>query len=176
MHDGVDTDFHSPAAKPQLPPAVGAISNDAEVVTYATRGMEPHRGFPEFMRALAKLQSRRPKLHAIIGGQDRVAYGPQRRDGRSWKEAMLAELSLDRSRISWTGLLTRGDYVNLLRSAHVHVYLSVPFVLSWSMIEAMSIGCPLVLSDTEPVREAAQAPGKRHACRSPGYRRPCRCH
>lgn len=155
MHDGVDTDYHAPADTPALPKALAEVPADAEIVSYATRGMEPHRGFPEFMRALARLQARRPKLHAIIGGQDRIAYGPARADGRGWKQAMLDELDLDETRIHWTGLLPRKDYLAVLQATDVHVYLSVPFVLSWSMIEAMSVGCPLVVSDTEPVREAA---------------------
>ena len=155
MHDGIDTDYHAPAASPALPKALAGIPADAEIVSYATRGMEPHRGFPEFMRTLARLQVRRPNLHAIIGGQDRVAYGPARADGRGWKQAMLDELDLDETRIHWTGLLPRKEYLGLLQATHVHVYLSVPFVLSWSMIEAMSTGCPLVASDIEPVREAA---------------------
>ncbi len=155
MHDGIDTRFHAPTDSPVLPNGLAALPGDAEIVSYATRGMEPHRGFPEFMRALARLQARRPKLHAIIAGKDRIAYGPRRRDGRSWKEAMLDELDLDESRIHWTGLLPGQDYRALLQATHVHVYLSVPFVLSWSMIEAMSTGCPLVASDTPPVREAA---------------------
>ena len=155
MHDGVDTDYHAPSEAPELPEALAALPADAEIVSYATRGMEMHRGFPEFMRALAKLQADRPKLHAIIAGQDRVAYGPAREDGRGWKEAMLDELDLDESRIHWTGLLPRKHYVGVLQKTHAHVYLSVPFVLSWSMIEAMSVGCPMVASDTAPVREAA---------------------
>lgn len=174
MHDGIDTDFHTPGPAPGQAPdcpvpdhqapdrpaperldALDGLPADAEIVSYATRGMEPHRGFPDFMRALARLQRRRPNLHAVIGGQDRVAYGPPRADGRSWKQAMLDELDLDQSRIHWTGLLPRGDFLALLRRSHVHVYLSVPFVLSWSMIEAMSAGCALVASDVAPVREAA---------------------
>lgn len=155
MHDGVDTDYHAPSDYPDLPDALKALPADAEIVSYATRGMELHRGFPEFMRALARLQAARPKLHAIIVGQDRVAYGPSREDGRGWKEAMQEELDLDESRIHWTGLLPRKQYLGVLQKTDVHVYLSVPFVLSWSMIEAMSTGCALVASDTDTVREAA---------------------
>lgn len=153
MHDGVDTQLHAPAEKPNLPGRLPKLPDDAEIVTYATRGMEPHRGFPEFMRALEVLQKERPNLYAIIGGEDRVAYGPKLPKGESWKQIMLKELDLDQSRLVWTGLLPRAEYVQVLQSSHAHVYLTVPFVLSWSLIEAMSIGCPLVVSNTEPLRE-----------------------
>ncbi len=153
MHDGVDTRYYAPAENVAFP-VDDAIPADAEVITYATRGMEPHRGFPEFMQAVALLQKSRPRLHAIIGGTDRVAYGPQLPEGQSWKQIMLEKLELDESRLHWPGLLPKEKWRTLLQSTDVHVYLSVPFVLSWSMIEAMSAACPLVVSDTSPVQEA----------------------
>ena len=127
---------------------------DAEVVTYATRGMEPYRGFPEFMRALAALQAARPRLHAVIAGQDRVVYGAKLPEGESWKARMLAELTLDPARTHFVGLLPGDAYRRLLQATDAHVYLTLPFVLSWSFLEAMSIGAPLVASDNAPVREA----------------------
>lgn len=153
IHDGVDTDVHAPGR----PERIGdlEIARMPEIVTYATRGMEPQRGFPEFMRALDRLQKRRPGLHAIIVGEDRVAYGRQLPKGESWKKRMLAELSLDPDRTHFTGHLARPDYTAVLQASHAHVYLTAPFVLSWSMIEAMSAGCALVASDVEPVREFA---------------------
>ena len=129
------------------------MPDDAEVMTSITRGMEPHRGFPETMRALALLQRRRPRLHALIGGEDRVAYGAALPEGDSWKRRMLAELDLDLGRVHFTGLLSRRDMVEVLRASDVHVYLTVPFVLSWSLLDAMSTGCLIVASDTAPVRE-----------------------
>ena len=115
--------------------------------------MEPHRGFPETMRALALLQRARPRLHALIGGEDRVAYGAALPEGDSWKRRMLAELDLDLGRVHFTGLLSRPDLVEVLRASDVHLYLTVPFVLSWSLLDAMSTGCLIVASDTAPVRE-----------------------
>lgn len=155
MPDGIDMTRHAPAEAPRLPEAAAGVPAGAEILTYATRGMEPHRGFPEFCRALARLQKKRPNLYAVIGGEDRVAYGRKLPEGDSWKKRMLAELDLDQSRIVWTGNLPRADYIRLLQSSHCHAYLTVPFVLSWSFLEAMSIACPLVASDTLPVREAA---------------------
>lgn len=153
MHDGVDTELHSPGDRGREILARWGVPADAEVVTSITRGMEPHRGFPETMRALAELQRRRPRLHALVGGEDRVAYGAQLPEGESWKARMLAELDLDLSRIHFTGLLSRPDMVAVMRASDAHVYLTVPFVLSWSLIDAMSTGCLIVASDTAPVRE-----------------------
>jgi glycosyltransferase involved in cell wall biosynthesis len=152
MHDGVDTDLHSPGEGRGILARWG-VPEDAEVLTSITRGMEPHRGFPETMRAIARLQRRRPKLHALIGGEDRVAYGAALPEGESWKGRMLAELDLDLARLHFTGLLSRGDMVAVMRVSDVHVYLTVPFVLSWSLLDAMACGCLLVASDTAPVRE-----------------------
>ncbi|MEM1342960.1 MAG: glycosyltransferase [Pseudomonadota bacterium] len=153
VHDGVDTAVHAPATT--RPERIGALDTAAmpEIVTYATRGMEPQRGFPSFMRALEILQDRRPGLHAIIVGTDRVAYGRQLPEGESWKQRMLAECTLDESRTHFTGHLGRSDYLKVLQVTDAHVYLTAPFVLSWSMLEAMSTACPLVGADVEPVRE-----------------------
>lgn len=157
-HDGVDCETFAP--KPVgIPGWMEGVPGDAELVTYSTRGMEPHRGFPETMRALAQLQKTRPKMHAVIAGSDRVAYGTQLPDGESWKARMLAELDLDLSRIHFVGLLPYGRYRELLQASHAHIYLTLPFVLSWSMIEAMAVGCPLIVSDTPPVREALPEAG-----------------
>jgi glycosyltransferase involved in cell wall biosynthesis len=153
IHDGVDTQLHSPGDGGRAILARWGVPPDAEILTSITRGMEPHRGFPETMRAVAALQKRRPRLHALIGGEDRVAYGAQLPAGETWKGRMLAELDLDLSRVHFTGLLPRRDMVDLMRASDVHVYLTVPFVLSWSLLDAMSTGCLIVASDTEPVRE-----------------------
>jgi glycosyltransferase involved in cell wall biosynthesis len=153
MHDGVDTELHSPGDGGREILARWGVPEEAEVLTSITRGMEPHRGFPETMRAIARLQKSRPKLHALIGGEDRVAYGAALPEGDSWKSRMLAELDLDLGRIHFTGLLSRRDMVEVMRASDVHVYLTVPFVLSWSLLDAMATGCLIVASDTAPVRE-----------------------
>lgn len=154
LHDGVDCRRIAPDPAAALDIAGLSLPEDAELVTYATRGMELHRGFPQFMRVLERLQKRRPRLHAVIGGEDRIAYGAQLPEGQSWKQRMLAELDLDLSRVHFTGLLPRGAHIRLMQASDVHVYFTVPFVLSWSLIEAMSAGCALVASDVAPVREA----------------------
>jgi glycosyltransferase involved in cell wall biosynthesis len=152
MHDGIDTDLHSPGSGGPARARYG-IPEDAELVTSLARGMEPHRGFPEIMRCIARLQKRRPKLYAVIVGEDRVAYGSKLPEGDSWKRRMLDELDLDLARISFPGRIPRTEMVDLMRASDAHLYVTVPFVLSWSMLEAMSVGCLLVASDVAPVRE-----------------------
>lgn len=153
IHDGVDCVANQP--EPGKPMRLGNLdlSGAREIVTYATRSMEPHRGFPEFMRALARVQKNRPHLQAVICGEDRVAYGAKLPEGDSWKKRMLEELDLDLDRIHFTGLLPRPDFRTLLQATNLHIYFTVPFVLSWSLLEAMACGAPILSSNVEPVRE-----------------------
>ena len=153
QHDGVDTDYHSPEPGRRLKLPDIDLSDADEVVTYVARGMEPYRGFPQAMAAFAEVQKRRPRAHVVVVGEDRVAYGRRLPDGGTWRKKMLDKLDFDLDRLHFTGRLPRDQYREVLRASSVHVYLTVPFVLSWSMIEAMSAGCLLVASDTEPVRE-----------------------
>ncbi len=153
MHDGVDTDFFKPAHKSKLKIKNLDLSDADEILTYATRGMEPYRGFPEFMRAAARLQKERQGLHVVVVGEDRVAYGKRLPKDDSWKIRMLKELDFDENRLHFTGLLPYSDYVKVLQASTVQAYLTVPFVLSWSLIESLSCGALVVASDTAPVRE-----------------------
>lgn len=158
LHDGIDCVQNAPEPKARMVLPGLDLSDVAEVVTYATRSMEPHRGFPEFMRALARVQADRPGLHAVICGEDRVAYGTQLPEGESWKSRMLGELDLDPARVHFTGLLPRPAFRRLIQASSLHVYFTVPFVLSWSLIEAMSMAAPILASDTAPVREVLTDP------------------
>jgi glycosyltransferase involved in cell wall biosynthesis len=157
-HDGVDTNFFrpKPGAKLVLPRLNLNLSHVDELVTYATRGMEPYRGFPQFMEAVALLQERRPHCHVVIAGDDRVAYGKTLPNGKTYKQEMLEKLPLDLSRIHFTGSLPYNEYLQVLQASSVHVYLTRPFVLSWSMIESLSTGCLVVGSKTDPVTEVIQ--------------------
>lgn len=155
LHDGVDTDFCKPDndAKFIIKDKNLTLTKEDEVITYATRGMEAYRGFPEFMRAANKLLKKRSNLHVVIGGEDRVCYGPQIM-GTTYKELMLKELpDLDMNRIHFVGGLPFNEYVNLLQISSAHVYLTYPFVLSWSALDAMACGCCIIASNTKPVTE-----------------------
>lgn len=158
-HDGIDTGLYAAASASGTDAACPAplrdLPPDTPLVTYATRGMEPHRGFPQFMAALPAIQAAYPDAVAAIAGENRVAYGTDAMRQTDWLEQGLATPGLDRARVVLLGKLPGGSYRWLLRRSDAHVYLTVPFVLSWSMLEAMSTACPLVLSDTAPVREFA---------------------
>ncbi|MEX0583443.1 MAG: glycosyltransferase family 4 protein [Sneathiella sp.] len=153
LHDGVDTDFFKP--DPDAPAIIGNLdlTHAKEILTYATRGMEPYRGFPEFMRAAALLMKQRPNLHVLVVGEDRVAYGKRLPEGESWGKRMVEELKPDPERLHFTGPLAYSEYVKVLQFSTVRAYLTVPFVLSWSLIESLACGGLVVGSDTAPVRE-----------------------
>lgn len=154
LHDGVDTEFCIPnkEAKFLVKDKNIELTSKDEVITYATRGMEAYRGFPEFMRAAAKLLKKRPNLQVVIGGEDRVCYGPKILN-TTYKEMMLKELDLDMNRVHFVGGLPFNEYVKLLQISSAHVYLTYPFVLSWSLLDAMSCGCCIAASNTPPVLE-----------------------
>ncbi|MEM8572461.1 MAG: glycosyltransferase [Pseudomonadota bacterium] len=155
MHDGIDTAYLCPDEAERHGTLGGRVAEDAHVVTYATRGMEPHRCFPQFIASLPDVFAADPKAVAVIAGENRVAYGSTKQRKTDWKEKALSEVEVDPARVIFTGRLPYSEYRALLRRSDAHVYLTVPFVLSWSMLESMSVGCAMVVSDTAPVTEFA---------------------
>ncbi|MEH1777931.1 MAG: glycosyltransferase family 4 protein [Nostoc sp.] len=158
IHDGIDTQYFvpKPGAKLVLPRINLDLSHVEELVTYVGRGMEPYRGFPQFMETVALIQQRRPKCHVVVVGEDRVAYGKNLPDGKTYKQLMLEKLSLDLSRLHFTDRLPYNEYLQVLQASSAHIYLTRPFVLSWSMLEVMAAGCLLIASKTQPVLEVVQ--------------------
>ena len=126
-----------------------------EVLTFVARNLEPLRGYHIFMRSLPDILRARPDAHVVIVGGDAVSYGPPSPDGRTWKDVFLSEVDggLDPRRVHFVGALPYASYLQLLQVSRAHVYLTYPFVLSWSLVEALSAGCLVVASDTAPVRE-----------------------
>ena len=157
-HDGIDINYFQPVpgAKLVLPRTKLDLSKVDELVTYVARGMEPYRGFPQLIETISILQKKRPNCHFVIVGKNRVAYGKSLPDGKTYKDAMLEKFPLDRNRVHFTGLLPYDEYLKVLQASSVHVYLTRPFVLSWSMLEALCTGCLIVASDTPPVKELIQ--------------------
>ena len=157
-HDGIDINYFQPVpgAKLVLPRTKLDLSHVDELVTYVARGMEPYRGFPQLIETISILQKKRPNCHFVIVGKNRVAYDKSLPDGKTYKDAMLEKFPLDRNRVHFTGLLPYDEYLKVLQASSVHVYLTRPFVLSWSMLEALCTGCLIVASDTPPVKELIQ--------------------
>lgn len=156
IHDGIDTDVVRPNPQAELAlPDGPALRAGDEVLTYVSRSLEPYRGFHRLMRALPEVMRARPGARVVLVGGDGVSYGGMPKGAASWKEKMLSELSgkLDLSRIHFLGRVPYAQYLALLQVSRVHCYLTYPFVLSWSLTEAMAAGCYIVGSDTEPVRE-----------------------
>jgi glycosyltransferase involved in cell wall biosynthesis len=132
------------------------LTRDDEIVTFVNRNMEPYRGYHTFMRALPAILARRPKARILIVGGDDVRYGAKPPPGQTWKQIFLDEVKdrLDMSRVHFLGHIDYKHFIPLLQVSTVHVYLTYPFVLSWSLLEAMSTGCAIVASDTRPLQEA----------------------
>ncbi len=156
LHDGIDTGYFKPDPNVTLELPGVNLTGAKKLITYAARGMEPYRGFPQFIEALPEVLSQDKECHVIIAGEDRVCYSAPLPEGKSYKEHMLEKVDLDLSRVHFVGGLPYGQYIKLLQASDVHVYLTYPFVLSWSFLEAMSCGCLVVASNTEPVQEIIQ--------------------
>lgn len=126
-----------------------------KLITYVARGLEPYRGFHIFMRALPKILAERSDAKVVIVGQDQVSYGAKLPGDLTWKKFMLKEVGnkLDPSKVYFAGHLPYPLFCNLLKRSDAHVYMTYPFVLSWSLREAMAIGCSIIASDTEPLQE-----------------------
>ncbi len=158
IHDGIDCQQlrPNPAATLRLPDGTLFRHGD-QVLTFVNRTFEPYRGIHKLMRALPALQQRWPELQVLLIGSDtpRVSYGRDREDGRGWLAAMRAELEghLDWRRIHVPGALSHADFIRAMQISSVHVYLTYPFVLSWSLLEAMACGAIVVGSATAPVQE-----------------------
>lgn len=161
-HDGVDTDWVKP--NPDVVMRINGeiqLTRDDEVITFVNRNLEPYRGFHIFMRALPDLLKERPKARVMIVGGSDVSYGARPPGGGSWRTVMTHEIrhkisDADWKRVHFLGKIPYSTYLQLLQLSSVHVYWTYPFVLSWSLLEAMSAACAVVASDTAPVREAVQ--------------------
>ncbi len=168
VHDGIDTDALTPNPNVQMTLRTGQgqhirLTRQSEVITFVNRNLEPYRGYHTFMRALPGILQLRPRARVLLVGASGVSYGarpdPARYGSKSWKEMFADEVrgsisDADWSRVHFLGQLPYPNYVELLQLSSVHVYLTYPFVLSWSLLEAMSAGCAIVASNTAPLREA----------------------
>lgn len=158
VHEGIDTDTVRPDPQALLRLGDWTLRAGEPIVTYVARNLEPYRGFHVFMRSLPRLQQRVPQARIVVVGGDEVSYGRRLPAGESYRQRLTSELGdrIDASRILVTGKLPYAQYLRLLQVSAVHAYLTYPFVLSWSLLEALSAGCCVVASRTPPVEEVLQ--------------------
>jgi glycosyltransferase involved in cell wall biosynthesis len=157
IHEGVDTEYFMPNPKARFGMANKKITltREDEVITYGARALEPVRGFHMFMRALPELLARRPNAHVVIMGHEKASYGLEPADSNSWLEKMLGKVGadIDPNRVHIVGFLRKDQYRAVLQVSKAHVYLTYPFILSWSLLEAMACCTPIVASNTAPITE-----------------------
>ena len=159
MHDGIDCDALQPNAQASVFINQNLrLTRADEIITFVNRNLEPYRGYHIVMRALPQLLKARPQARVIVVGGNKVSYGAPAPQGKSWRDIFWHEVrsDLDTRRVHFVGKLPYKDYLQLMQVSRVHVYMTYPFVLSWSLLEAMSMGCAIVASDTAPVREAIE--------------------
>lgn len=156
IHDGIDT--QALCANPDVSMQLNGqrtLTRKDEIITFVSRNLEPYRGYHQFLRALPDLLRRRPNARVMIVGGSGVSYGAEPPAGTTWRTLCWDEVKdqVDASRVHFLGNLPYNHFVQLLQLSSVHVYLTYPFVLSWSLLEAMSLECAIVASATAPVIE-----------------------
>jgi len=162
IHDGIDTKIVAPDDNIKIKISNGiTLTKNNEVITFVTRNLEPTRGFHIFARALPEILVQKPNVNILIVGDTKPGYGPLPEDGSNWRDKFVAEIKQQITDSGWArvhflGHVEYKDYLAILQISSVHVYLTYPFVLSWSLLEAMSVGCTIVASNTKPVQEVIQ--------------------
>jgi glycosyltransferase involved in cell wall biosynthesis len=158
IFDGIDTNVVRPDPKANLKVGDRTLRAGDEIVTFINRNLEPMRGYHIFMRALPGILRARPNAVALIVGGDEVSYGAPPPAGKTWKQIFLDEVKerLDVKRVIFLGRIAYVNYLRVLQISACHVYLTYPFVLGWSCIEALSAGCVVVGSATPPVKEVIE--------------------
>lgn len=157
IHEGIDIAGlgADPEASLQLPDG-RVLKAGQPILTYVARNLEPYRGFHSFMRALPRILAAHPTCQVVVVGGDEVSYGSRPRGAANWRSKLLAENPVDLQRVHFLGKVPYATYKRVLQVSAAHIYLTYPFVLSWSLLEAMASGCLVIGSDTAPVREVIE--------------------
>lgn len=163
IHDGIDTNFFKPNPNVEVTLKLGdskslTLSKKDKVLTYSARNLEPYRGFHIFMRAIPAILAGDPDVRIIIMGDDGVSYGNPPANHPTWKAQLIDEIEHEMnpslwSRVHFLGRVETQQYLQILQLSRLHVYLTYPFVLSWGLLEALSCGCEVLVSDTAPLKE-----------------------
>jgi glycosyltransferase involved in cell wall biosynthesis len=158
IHEGVDVDAITPGpAAPFALPDGRVIAPGTPVITYVNNNMEPMRGLHIFARALPRLMAEVPEAQVLVFGWDNPRpYGGQAPEGQTWRGLIFDGLALDPTRLHFLGRRPHADLLAAMRLSTAHVYYSYPFVLSWSLVEAMAAGCYVIGSDTAPLHDAIE--------------------
>lgn len=159
IHDGIETNILRPNNDASLTfnNQITLNRND-EIITFVNRNLEPYRGYHSFMRSLPEILTNRPNAKVLIVGGNGVSYGAKPPGDRPWRDIFLDEVKSkltqeQLSRLYFLGTIPYKYFIDLLQISTVHVYLSYPFVLSWSLLESMACSCAITASNTAPVRE-----------------------
>ena len=157
VHEGVDTRLCAPdglASFPVKEKNLVLTAND-QVITYVSRGFEPARGFFEYMQSLEILCQKLPDAHFLLVGGENVFYSAKPGE-KSYREQAIEKYDIDLDRVHFTGRLVHEGFRKVIQISSAHVYLTRPLFLSWSAVEAMSMGAPIIASDHALVREFMQ--------------------
>ena len=156
IHEGVDVDAIRPVAgAPFALPDGRMIAPGAPVITYVNNHMEPMRGIHIFARALPRLMAEVPDAQVLVfGWENPRPYGGQPPEGKTWREIAFEGVDVDPARLHFLGKRPHEELLAAMQISTAHVYYTYPFVLSWSLVEAMASGCYIIGSDTPPLHDA----------------------
>jgi len=153
LHGGIDTDSFQPLKGQKFKTKDLDLSEAKQLVTYTANVLAPYKGFQQFMEALPGVLEQKPDAHVVIIGADRISFGDESGNKKSYKSVILEKLELDMGKVHFIDALTLENYKKLLQTSSVHVYLDSPLVLSRSLLEAMSCECLVITPDIPPVKE-----------------------
>ncbi len=157
IHEGVDINLCKPDNSISFTLPNGTLlTRENEIVTYSARNLEPYRGFPVLLKAIERICQNRPHCYIIITGGDEISYSRKLANGETYREKYLKTVSLPKDRVHFLGKVSYSTHLQILQLSSVHIYLTYPFVLSWSFIEAMACACVIIASDTKPVMDVLE--------------------